>query len=363
MGLKLDFQKYTLDFKFKAGTSRGILSSRDIWIIKLWDEASPQVYGLGESGPLKGLSIDDRPDLEDQIIDLKNKIGYHSIPQKEEKDGLVEILVREEFPSLRFALETALLDLINGGKRIIFDNPFSRSEAEIPINGLVWMGDKDFMLSQIDAKIEAGYDCLKMKIGAINFEQELGVLSYIRQHFKGSELILRVDANGAFSPDEALEKLKKLSDFDLHSIEQPIKPGQREEMGMLCMDSPVPIALDEELIGISESSKRRSLLSGINPQYIILKPTLLGGMKSSLDWIEIADKAGVSWWFTSALESNIGLNAISQLTGQFNLNDHQGLGTGQLYHNNFSSPLNIKLGRLRCDPSNSWNFNSLQLVR
>ncbi len=361
MGLKLDFQKYTLDFKFEAGTSRGILTSRDIWIIKILDEASPQVFGLGEAGPLQGLSIDDRPDFVDRLNSLKKQIANHLVPGIEEIYSFVELLIGEEFPSIRFALETALLDLVNGGKRIIFDNPFSRGEAEIPINGLVWMGDKAFMLSQIDSKIEAGYDCLKMKIGAINFEQELEILSYIRKHFKA--LTLRVDANGAFSADEALEKLKRLSAFDLHSIEQPIKPGYREVMHTLCADSPVPIALDEELIGISESSKKRNLLSDIKPQYIILKPTLLGGIKSSKDWIKTANEAGVGWWFTSALESHIGLNAIIQLSGQFNLSGHQGLGTGQLYHNNFSSPLKIKSGKLRSDPGNSWNFRSLQLVR
>jgi o-succinylbenzoate synthase len=260
-----------------------------------------------------------------------------------------------DFPSITFGLETAILDLIHGGRMMIFDTPFSHGMGSIPINGLVWMGDKDFMRRQIREKISEGYRCIKMKIGAIDFDSECALLHEIRKEYTEDELSLRLDANGAFQPAEALYKLRVLSEFRIHSVEQPVKQGL-EEMKEICMSSPVPVALDEELIGKYSYEEKLSLLEKIRPAYIILKPTLLGGFGSCREWIEIAGLLNTGWWITSALESNIGLNAIAQFTAAFSPAVPQGLGTGKLYHNNIESPLVITEGSLQYDPANKWDF-------
>ena len=265
-------------------------------------------------------------------------------------------LVPKDLPSIRFGLETALLDFQRGGRRVLFENGFALGKKAIPINGLVWMGDKHFMLEQINKKLEAGYDCIKLKIGAIDLDTEISLLKYIRQKFSKEAITLRVDANGAFSPGSALDILDKLSAFDIHSIEQPIKPGQFEQMRELCLHSPIPIALDEELIGVATTDDREKLLQEIQPQFIILKPTLVGGLHSAREWIGLAEKHGVGWWITSALESNIGLNAIAQFTAEWPTQMPQGLGTGQLYHNNIPSPLYIDNASLGYDLDGSWNL-------
>ena len=237
----------------------------------------------------------------------------------------------------------------------LFPSGFSSGLNTIPINGLIWMGNEAFMKKQIQEKIEAGFRCIKMKIGAIDFEAELNLLKSIRKEFSEVDIELRVDANGAFNPSEALEKLKRLSDFKLHSIEQPIKQGQIEEMAVLCKKTPLPIALDEELIGVFSMTDKQNLLETIKPQFIILKPTLVGGFKGSEEWIEQANSLNIGWWITSALESNIGLNAIAQWTYTLNSKLPQGLGTGSLYTNNFDSPLTIQNGALQYDVAKSWN--------
>lgn len=231
------------------------------------------------------------------------------------------------------------------------NNGFSRSEEGIPINGLIWMGDKKFMQEQIEQKLKAGYTCLKLKIGSLDFTTELELLQSIREVAPGNSLTVRVDANGAFTPQEAFKKLERLAKYDLHSIEQPIRQGQHEEMAQLCAYTPVPVALDEELIGVQGSTAKAALLDTIKPQYIILKPTLVGGMAASAEWIQLAENRSIGWWVTSALESNIGLNAISQFTAQYNVAMPQGLGTGQLYHNNIPSPLQIEHGALWFRPT------------
>ncbi len=344
--LKAEAIKYTLIFKTPGGTSRGILTEKDSWFIKIYDEQEPGIFGVGECSILKGLSYDDRPDLENKIEEVVSKIN--------------EDIDLTKYPALKFAKEMALLDLENGGKRILFPSDFTSSKKNIPINGLVWMGEPDFMRAQIKDKIEKGFNCIKLKIGALDFEQELAILKEIRKHYSAKDIEIRVDANGAFHPDEALAKLKRLADFDLHSIEQPIKAGQIDKLATLCQSSPLPIALDEELIGIHEFKEQKKLLEKIRPQYIILKPSLTGGFQAGETWINLANKLNIGWWITSALESNIGLNAIAQWTATLNNSMPQGLGTGQVFSNNFESPLEIKNGEL-CHSNRSWNLNALKL--
>ncbi|WP_226389375.1 o-succinylbenzoate synthase [Penaeicola halotolerans] len=345
--VKADFVEYTLDFKFEAGTSRGVLTKKRTFFLRLHHVDQPNMIGLGECGPLDKLSIDDLPNLSKVIAATCQKLNDKKLPRdKEEVYSLAKEVVSEQYPALRFAVETALLDLINGGKRIVFDNAFSQGKTPIPINGLIWMGKEDFMLQQIEQKLKDGYSCIKMKIGAIDFDTECKLLGMIRERFSAKDIVLRVDANGAFAPDEALQKLKRLATYDLHSIEQPIKQGQIEQMAALCAVTPVPIALDEELIGVHSILERENLLRQIKPQYIILKPTLVGGLAACEEWIALAEEQQIDWWITSALESNIGLNAVAQFTAQYPIDKPHGLGTGQLYHNNIPAPLSIDKGHL-----------------
>ena len=343
--MKASFFPYRLEFKQASGTSRGILKSKETWFIKIEDE---HATGFGECGMFRGLSCDDRPDFESKL-----KWVCHHIDL-----GLEQLLIELiDFPSIQFGLEMAFLDLLSDSSNVLFPSKFTSGKASIPINGLIWMGDEQFMKSQIRSKIDAGFDCLKIKIGAIDFDTELSLIKAIRKEYDVETIELRVDANGAFSPLEAMEKLKRLSDFNLHSIEQPIRQGQHDAMAKLCAHAPLPIALDEELIGIHDVTKRSLLLQTINPQYIILKPTLVGGFSGSQSWIDLAEKQSVDWWITSALESNIGLNAIAQWTYQLNVNRPQGLGTGALYTNNIEAPLKIDNGRLIYAPSVKWIIN------
>ena len=343
--MKASFFPYRLEFKQASGTSRGILKSKETWFIKIEDE---HATGFGECGMFRGLSCDDRPDFESKL-----KWVCHHIDL-----GLEQLLIELiDFPSIQFGLEMAFLDLLSDSSNVLFPSKFTSGKGSIPINGLIWMGDEQFMKSQIRSKIDAGFDCLKIKIGAIDFDTELSLIKAIRKEYDVETIELRVDANGAFSPLKAMEKLKRLSDFNLHSIEQPIRQGQFDAMAELCAHAPLPIALDEELIGIHDVTKRGLLLQTINPQYIILKPTLVGGFSGSQSWIDLAEKQSVDWWITSALESNIGLNAIAQWTYQLNVNRPQGLGTGALYTNNIEAPLKIDNGRLIYAPSVKWTIN------
>ncbi|MER2998915.1 o-succinylbenzoate synthase [Pontibacter populi] len=349
MALQCTYIPYTLDFKFDARTSRGAISQHQVFYIKLWDAADPTIIGIGECAPLAGLSIDHRPDIEQKLSEVCQTINSGKADTLD-----MDMLELQEWPALLFALETALQDLQNGGKRLIYKNAFSNGEAGISINGLVWMGDKEFMQQQITQKLAQGYSCLKLKIGGLDFTTELEILQSIRETASESELTIRVDANGAFAPDQAFKKLERLAKFNIHSIEQPIKQGQWKAMAELCAYTPVPIALDEELIGVQLADKQTELLDTINPQYIILKPTLVGGLKASATWIELAEKSNIGWWITSALESNIGLNAISHFTANYNITMPQGLGTGQLYHNNIASPLQIEQGKLWYSMLQEW---------
>jgi O-succinylbenzoate synthase len=360
MSLRADYLKYSLHFRFEAGTSRGILTEKTSYIIRLTDDEDPSVIGYGECGPLKGLSYDDRPDFEEQLslncqefndLDLQLFSWNVSI--------VLNQLISPQFPSILFGFETAMLDFLAGGRRIIHETEFTNGHRTLPINGLIWMGSPEFMRQQIEDKLRDGYTTLKLKIGAIDFEQECDLLAMIRERFTPEQITLRVDANGAFGPDEAMKKLERLATYGLHSIEQPIRAGQPDLMAELCRNSPLPIALDEELIGQMEYVHKFRLLKKIQPQFIILKPTLLGGLRHCDEWVEVAGRLNIGWWLTSALESNIGLNAIAQYTAQFKNLIPQGLGTGQLYFNNIDSPLTIEHGHLRYDPAQPWDFTQL----
>ncbi|QNK78045.1 o-succinylbenzoate synthase [Winogradskyella undariae] len=343
--MKATYQKYILNFKRPSGTSRGVMTTKETWFILLENESKK---GVGECGILRGLSIDDRPDYEAKLKWTCKNISL----------GLEQLLIElKDFPSIQFGLETAFKSLESVDQFQLFPSNFTTGQANIPINGLVWMGSEDFMRTQIKEKIKSGFNCIKLKIGAIDFETELNILKSIRKEFSVSDIELRVDANGAFSPEAALEKLKQLSEYQLHSIEQPIKAKQFETMAQLCEITPLPIALDEELIGVFEQEEKLKLLQTIKPQYIILKPSLVGGFSGSQQWIDIAEDLNIKWWITSALESNIGLNAIAQWTYTLNSNMPQGLGTGSLFTNNFSSPLMVKNGTLQYDLKQNWKFN------
>ena len=343
--IKATYYKYILQFKTPSGTSRGILKTKETWFLYLSKEDK---FGVGECGLFRGLSIDDRPDYEDKLKWVCNNIEL----------GLDILLAKTiHFPSIQIGLEQAFLSLQSPSPYKLFVSNFTESNKAIDINGLIWMGDREFMNDQIKEKIAQGFRCLKMKIGAIDFATEVQLLASIRKEFSINDIELRVDANGAFKPSEALEKLKILSNYDLHSIEQPIRQGHYQEMALLCEETPLPIALDEELIGVFDVTKRTKMLQIIKPQYIILKPSLVGGFKESLEWIELAKKSGIGWWVTSALESNIGLNAIAQWTATLKSSMPQGLGTGGLFTNNFDSPLEVYKGGLYYNKNKNWNFN------
>ncbi|MBT8273593.1 MAG: o-succinylbenzoate synthase, partial [Bacteroidia bacterium] len=336
---------HILEFKQPSGTSRGIMTSKETWFLILNHRGKS---GIGECGLLKGLSIDNHEDYEAKLkwvcdnIDLGAEYLYHEL---------------DEFPSIQFGLEMAMRSLKCQDPFVLFPSEFTQGHDSILINGLVWMGSKSFMKSQIREKLASGFNCIKMKIGAIDFDTEIELLKFIRNEYTAADIKIRVDANGAFNPKEALDKLNRLNELELHSIEQPIQPQQYDDMARLCSQSPLPIALDEELIGIIPISEKIKLLETVRPHYIILKPSLIGGYRKSQEWIDLAKNNSICWWITSALESNIGLNAIAQWTYTLKNELHQGLGTGSLFTNNIMSPLIVKNGTLHYQTNLNWNFN------
>lgn len=352
MKYRIEIKKHVLTFKVPAGTSRGILYEKPSWFIILKDADHPLMVGLGECGLLPGLSLDDKPGFE-YILDQ-----LHSWIEKKDISYILDNHLTA-WPSIRFGLEMAFADFNEGGKRVLFPGDFTRGKQAIPINGLIWMDDQSKMLKQIENKLSEGWHCLKLKVGSIDFEDELFLLKFIREAFSPRDLEIRLDANGAFDPEKALDQLQKLSEFSIHSIEQPVKPGLWDQMAALCRYSPIDIALDEELIGLNDPSEREAMLSQIHSKYIILKPSLIGGFASSASWIAMARKHGIGFWVTSALESNIGLNAIAQWTSTLDNPLPQGLGTGQLYINNFDSPLLVNPGFLSYDPNKIWDIAAL----
>lgn len=333
---------HPLQFHFEAGTSRGVLTQKTSYFIQIEQDGK---IGLGEAGPLRGLS----PEFEEDCLPAFQKAiaTIKHLPENpEDIDALVQTIPFEQ-PSFRAALEMALLDYFHAKDGVYFDNSFARGVSSLPINGLIWMGSPEFMRQQIAEKLAEGYACLKLKIGAIDFEQEIEIISEIRKHFSAAELTIRVDANGAFSPQEAPSKLERLAKLDIHSIEQPIQAGQWKAMRALCALNILPIALDEELI---QAKDPQALIESIQAPYIILKPSLLGGFRASNAWIQAAETVGTDWWITSALESNIGLQAVAQFTGEYRNPLPQGLGTGKLYTNNFDCGLSIQKGHIYSNP-------------
>ena len=344
--MKATYHKYILEFKIPSGTSRGVMTHKETWFIIIEND---QKKGIGECGILRGLSCDDRPDYEEKLAWACANI-HLGINQ------LWEALI--EFPSIQFGIEMAFQSMASENPFLLFPSAFTNGLKSIPINGLIWMGNEAFMKQQIETKLAEGFHCLKLKIGAIDFDEEIKLLSQIRQNFTSEQVEIRVDTNGAFDKTEALNKLNQLSGFKLHSIEQPIQKNNTDSMSELCKTSPIPIALDEELIGVFSFDEKEQLLVKIKPQYIILKPSFVGGFRGTNEWISLAEKYQIKWWITSALESNIGLNAIAQWTFLKQNKMPQGLGTGALYTNNFDCQLEVSNGQLWFNKDKEFYFDN-----
>lgn len=351
--MRLTAHPYTLHFKRPAPTSRGALLAKQAVFLAATRAALPGVVGWGECNPMPGLSVDDATDYVDRVRAVCDALNAGCDVPALDLTGL---------PSVAFGLETALLDLQTGGRQRLFDTVFSRGLAALPTHGLIWMGTEEHVLEQIEQKAAQGCRVIKMKVGALPFEKEHALLKVIRQRLPRDEMELRLDANGAFAPHEALERLDRLAEFDVAFLEQPLAAGRWQETADLCTRSPIPIALDEELIGIAGAEARRQLMDTIRPQHLVLKPSLLGGLGACEAWVDEAERLGSQWWINSLLESNVGLNAICQWTSARQAkNDERvhGLGTGQLYTNNIPSPLRLDACGLRVDRARSWDFRSI----
>ena len=334
---KITITSKLLHFLQPAGTSRGVYNTRLSFYLKLTSDEQPDVVGVGECATLPDLSCDAMPPNE-----YERKL--RTFCDEYERTGVIDYEAMRAYPSMLFGLETAVAQFNAKGSLNFFDTPFGRGEEGIPINGLVWMGTFEEMFERLEAKLKAGFRCIKIKIGAIDFDRELQLIRHIRSTFSRNDVELRVDANGGFTPEEALSRMEALVQYDIHSIEQPIKQHQWTEMARLCAATPLPIGLDEELIGVNERQKKIELLDTIRPQYIVLKPSLHGGMAGTEEWIQLARERNIGSWITSALESNVGLNAIAQLTASIygtNIRHAQGLGTGQLFADNIEMPLKV----------------------
>lgn len=348
--MKATYHRYLLNFKRPSGTSRGVLTEKETWFIVLEENGK---RGIGECGILRTLSVDDRPDYEEKLRWTCENIHLG-------KDKLWESLI--EFPSIQFGVEMAFLSLVSENPFVLFSSEFTKGNESIGINGLVWMGEESFMKQQIEEKLAQGFSCIKLKIGAIDFQKELDLLRFIRSNFDENTIEIRVDANGAFCENDALDKLNQLAGFKLHSIEQPIAKNHTDTMAELCKITPFPIALDEELIGVFSLEEKNKLLQKIRPQYIILKPSLIGGFRGTKEWIDLAEQLNIGWWITSALESNVGLSAIAQFTFLQNNPMPQGLGTGGLYTNNFDCPLEVENGNLWYRNDTQWQEGIFELL-
>lgn len=342
--LKAEYARYRLNFKEPARTSRQTMTDKLTYFIRITDDEKPGIYGIGECALFEGLSCDDRADYEEVLQATCRDINFLDAEEM------------RKWPSIVFGVETALMDLRNGGRRQPFPSPWSKGHSEITINGLVWMGNINEMRRRIDEKLDAGFRCLKFKIGGEDFVQEKELLESVRKRYSPDTLEIRLDANGAFTPENALERLSALAPLHIHSIEQPIKAGQWNAMALISKESPIPIALDEELIGINDAESKFKMLSAIRPRYIIIKPSLCGGFSGASEWISIAELLNTGWWATSALESNIGLNAIAQWVSTLDTTLPQGLGTGMLYTNNIASPIVQQRDKLEYAPQMAWQI-------
>lgn len=348
--LKARWIEHTLHPHFTLGTSKGSIDARTVWYLFAWDDARPEIQGIGEAALFPGHSKEFPADVRVKLMELCERTDNW---EQRLATDLVEV------PSVRFAVEQCLRDLEVGGTKNLFPSDFTLGRKAIPINGLVWMGDKATMKQRIREQIESGNSTVKMKIGAIGIEDELELLRAVRAEYNAADLTLRVDANGAFSYAEAPVVLERLAELRIHSIEQPVAPGLYEVMAELCASSPIPIALDEDLIGLNNIDLKRDLLDNVRPHYIVIKPSLVGGWAATREWIELAEERGIGWWITSALESSIGLNAIAQFTATLDVTMPQGLGTGKVYANNIPSPLLAERGLLHYRPEVAWDLRSM----
>lgn len=339
--MRLAYAPYILKFRHPAGTSRGVLTEKPTFFIKVFDENAPERFGIGECSVFPGLSPEADGNYGYKLIEL---LANMALGKETDLSG---------YSSIRFGLEQAIRDYAGGCSHLYFPSEFTEGNGCIEINGLVWMGNFDEMLQRIEEKVKSGFHCIKLKIGAIDWKKEIDLIEHIRHAYGDRDLEIRVDANGAFTMENALPRLKRLRDLGVHSIEQPIPAGFPDLMAFLCQVSPIKIALDESLIGIDDTKTKESLLETVNPAYIILKPSLCGGFSGAEEWIDLAEKCGIGWWITSALESNIGLNALAQWTAKLHTDIPQGLGTGGLYTNNFESPLRLEADHLYYDASQS----------
>lgn len=343
--MRLEFAPCLLKFHTPAKTSRETLTEKPTFFLKVYDEKDPNHYGIGEAAVFPGLSPEADGNYVCKLTELLANIAI----------GRPTDLTRHS--SILFGLEQAILDFSSGCKGLYYPGKFTEGKSTIEINGLIWMGDYHSMVERVEDKLAQGYKCIKLKIGAIDWNKELDLIKFMRNKYDEKTLMIRVDANGAFSFDDCMGKLKNLADLGVQSIEQPIKAGYPELMAKICEDTPIPIALDEELIGKGTLQERIKILDQIKPQYIILKPALCGGLSGATEWIEEAEKRGIGWWITSALESNIGLNAIAQFTANIKAKGPQGLGTGGLFTNNFKTPLELKKDRLSFNPGEEFNYS------
>lgn len=350
--MKWSWFAHTLEFKVPGGTSRGVLQTKTSYFFTA--EPEPGVRILGECGLLAGLSADDRPTYSSALNQVVEELN----------DGTYHYESWRMWPSLQFGVEMALSSLVNYQKGFplfeYFPSLFTSGKASIPINGLIWMGTLESMKAQISSKLNQGFSCLKLKIGALAWSDESALLKEIRKQFGPADLELRVDANGGFTPENVGGVLNELAQLGVHSIEQPLQPQYVDELATWCSKSPVPIALDESLIGKFTLEEKESLLNTIKPPYIILKPSFIGGWQGTTEWIDLARKHGIKWWITSALESNLGLNAIAQYTYMQEVSIPQGLGTGGLFTNNVDAPLLVKKGNLWYQNHQPWNLNVLE---
>ncbi len=339
--MRLAYAPYILKFHFPAGTSRGILTEKPTFFIKIFDEHDPSKFGIGECSVFPGLSPEADGNYGYKLVELLANIALGA---ETDLSG---------YSSIIFGLEQALRDFAGGCRHVYFPSEFTDGRGSIEINGLVWMGDYDEMIERIDEKVNKGFRCIKLKIGAIDWQKEVSMIEYIRKKYSDSTLQIRVDANGGFSMENALPRLKRLADLGVHSIEQPIAATEPELMAFLCQVSPLKIALDESLIGIYGKENKAELLNVVKPAYVILKPSLCGGFSGAEEWIKLAQERGIGWWVTSALESNVGLNALAQWTATLDTSIPQGLGTGGLFTNNFECPLRLEADQLHYDPKMS----------
>ena len=348
--IKARWIERTLNPRFELGTSKGPIHARTVWYLIAWDEEAPELKGIGEAALFPGHSKEFPADVKLKLTELC-----------ERTDNWAQRMITDlvDVPSVRFAVEQCLRDLDAGGTKTLFPSEFTLGRSGIPINGLVWMGDKSTMKQRIREQIEGGCSTVKMKIGAIGIDDELALLKGVRQEYNASNITLRVDANGAFNAQQAPDVLKRLAELEVHSIEQPVPPGLFEVMEELCATTPVPIALDEDLIGLNTRDAKVDLLDNVKPHWVVIKPSLVGGWGATHEWIELAKARGIGWWITSALESSIGLNAVAQFTATLNVSIAQGLGTGKVYTNNIPSPLLAEKGLLRYRPEEAWDLSML----